>query len=232
MTTLAASGSVTAHRRDDVPDPEAAFLTLVAATEGIGCPVHAVGVVASHLSGPVSAAPPDWHPRQRTQGVASRRSLERLIERAAGIGSVQDAECRCVEGSHTNPLWVVVPSISPETCIARPPRDSDAVLRAMFSGDPDAGIPALDGRLDALLTLADQARAVAGGELQAGIADAVRTLAETLVGLTRWWQISPYESAYAWPTTWRYSGPSIRANSFLSNPDIAARIMRRLVEGR
>lgn len=234
MTATMMGGTVTRDIRD-VPDENEAFVRLVQATEGAACPVHVAGPLAHHLVGPISALRPDWHPRQnvdRSQygGVAA---VERLVARAFDLPSGAAWACGCPEGFQRSPLVYVVPALG-ELAIARPPQDVAAVDAAVLSGDPDEALGAMDARVDSLLILSDLARAVAGGDLPAGIADDVRTLAASLVGRERWDVLRGYEKnvVWDWPISWRFGPAALRASQFLAYPEVGDVIVRRMVEGR
>ena len=226
--------------------PEAgALVTLGQATDGTACPRDEIGPIAHHIVGPTAAIRPSWHVSHRGLVPVDRHRLwkshertlaatETLVRAASGLPVESPIRCACPPDTPRPSPLVTTTEWTGQCAVARPPTDGGEVERIIWGGDPET-VGELDGRLGALMTLADRARAVAGGELDGYARGAVEVLVRCLAGRRRW-AIPPGWDGLAvpwrWPIEWQYGHTGTRAHVFLLNDELAPVILARLVDGR
>jgi hypothetical protein len=209
---------------------EQALVTLGRLAGSAACAVHDLGVIASHLVGPVAAARPDWHP-ETLPNKHHAAYVDRLIDQASGGRPI-----RCTCPFPPNP-YVRVLAGGSAGAVAYPLLSDDntqaEVAALVEAADIDAMLHVLDPRLEALKNLSDYARAEGGGVLDDEAREAVEVLAASLCGRTRWNTLVGWQPALAGGHAERRHGlVSLQVEQMLADEGIGQRIRERLLDGR
>lgn len=213
-----------------------ALVALVAATDHTADPIWHVAPVAAHLDGICASERPD-HVYEASPDKVTRRkaAADDLVRRACGL-AIADAIYDYGSTSPSPHLYVMLQACDGAIC--RPQwahaeaaiRVEDAILN---KNGIDASIAELDGRVAALTAICDQVRFMRGG-LDSTLRDAAAMIGQSLLGTTRWnvqggWAAAMY--LCRWPYTWDWSATASRADGFLREPEVAAVVMHRVLEG-